>query len=229
MTLPAPPPNILGAVDAVAVQYGVPTNIWETVAYQESAYDPQKVGDQGTSFGLFQLHQGGQLPAQYNSNPQVVFDPSLNAQIAMPAIARAWNSLKGSFQANNIGWWQQFAAQSGHPGGSPGQQTTNAEAQNLMTAYTGLPGTGDPCLGCGTVGSAAYSACHAALAAKVGNPPTCAAAGINQNQAAIGVPLTPVGGIVGQIEGIITQALPIVGIFLFALILIFIGFRLTVK
>lgn len=50
----------------------------------------------------------------------------------------------------------------------------------------GAPGTGDPCLGCGPVGSAKYAQCHAALAAKVGNVPSCAQAGIAENKKEIG-------------------------------------------
>jgi len=42
-------------------------------------------------------------------------------------------------------------------------------------------GTSDPCLACGPVGSAAYTQCHAALAAKVGSVPACAQAGIAAN------------------------------------------------
>lgn len=128
-----------GNIDAIAIQYGVPTSIWEDVAKTESGLNTNAIGDNGTSFGLFQLHIGGQLPAQYNNNPTAVFDPVLNAQIAMPSIAKAWNDLKSSFNPNDVGWWQQFAAQSGHPGGSPGNITTNNEAAILQKNYTSNP------------------------------------------------------------------------------------------
>lgn len=142
--VPQPPANILGAVSSVAMQYGVPTGIWEDVAYVESGYNQNAVGDNGSSFGLFQLHRGGQLPAQYESNPQAVFDPTLNAQIAMPAIANAWSKLSSSFNPNNSAWWLMFAVESGHPGGNivtPGQAEQN-EAVKLMNTYNnGTPGT----------------------------------------------------------------------------------------
>ena len=128
-----------GNIDAIAIQYGVPTSIWEDIATVESGNNPQAVGDNGTSFGLFQLHIGGQLPAQYNDNPTAVFDPVLNAKIAMPSIASAWNNLKSSFNPSSTLWWQQFAAQSGHPGGTPGNQITNNEAARLQANYTGGP------------------------------------------------------------------------------------------
>lgn len=143
MSSPQPPTTIYNAVRSQAITYGVPDALWEDVAYTESGYNPKAIGDNGTSFGLFQLHIGGQLPAQYNNNPDPVFDPGLNAQLAMPDIAKAWNSLKGSFNPNNSTWWSQFAAQSGHPGGSPGQAVTENEARKLQQFYNGGSIIGD--------------------------------------------------------------------------------------
>lgn len=128
-----------GNIDAIAIQYGIPTSIWQDIATVESGNNPQAIGDNGTSFGLFQLHIGGQLPAQYNNNPTAVFDPVLNAQIAMPSIATAWNNLKSSFNPSSTLWWQQFAAQSGHPGGTPGNQITDNEAAKLQAGYLSGP------------------------------------------------------------------------------------------
>src|SRR6266487_1995371 len=137
MPVPTPPQNILGPLAAAATRYGIPLSIVEDIAYTESGYNAQAIGDQGSSFGLFQLHVSGQLPAQYNPpNQGPVFDPTLNTSIAMPAIARAWNNLKGSFNPNSNAWWQQFAAQSGHPGGSPGNSATANEAAKLQQYYT---------------------------------------------------------------------------------------------
>ncbi len=229
MSIPTPPPNVYGSVASVAMQYGVPDSIWETVADAESGYNVAAVGDNGTSFGLFQLHQGGQLPSQYNNNPRAVFDPRLNAEIAMPAIARAWNNLKGSFNASSQSWWQSFAAQSGHPGGSPGQSVTNAEATRLQQIYgAGPPGTGDPCLGCGAVGSIAYTQCHIALAAKVGSIPACAQQGIQQNQSQIASAITdPIANaLLAPIEQFISKYLPYIALFIFALVILFIGFKM---
>lgn len=135
MTTPAPPSTIYNAVEPWAQQYGVPDAIWEDLAWVESNYMPTEVGDNGTSFGLFQLHIGGQLPSQYYSNPQAVFDPGLNAQIAMPHIASAWNGLKATFDPNSLAWWQNFAAQSGHPGGFPGDPATNHLASIEQAQY----------------------------------------------------------------------------------------------
>lgn len=130
-----PPQTIYNAVNPIAIQYGVPTQLWEDVAYTESGYNPQAVGDTGTSFGIFQLHEGGQLPAGV-SGPST-FDPTLNARLAMPAIARAWNNLKSTFNPTSSSWWQSFAAQSGHPGGAPGQSVTINEATKLQSGWSG--------------------------------------------------------------------------------------------
>lgn len=126
------PSDIFNAVHPIAQKDNVPDPIWETVASVESSFNPTAQGDNGTSFGLFQLHQGGQLGSLTQAQ---AFDPATNANTAMPYIASAWAALGPSFDASNATWWEQFAAQSGHPGGAPGQAVTDAEAQKLQAAY----------------------------------------------------------------------------------------------
>ncbi len=50
--------------------------------------------------------------------------------------------------------------------------------QSILDAQSGKTGgspvINDPCLGCGPLGTPAYTQCHSALAAKVGTPPPCA-------------------------------------------------------
>jgi hypothetical protein len=136
----APPPaQVYSAVHPVAAQYGVPDPIWETVAYMESGYNPNAVGDAGTSFGLFQLHEGGQL----RTSPASVSGTSgipQNALEAMPQIGGAWSNLKTSFNPSSLDWWTQFAAQSGHPGGGPGNVATQNAAQAMLNDYSGTTG-----------------------------------------------------------------------------------------
>ena len=135
MSVPQPPANVYNAVSPVARQYGVPDQIWETVSYMESGYNPNAVGDQGTSFGLFQLHQGGQL----RSDPSRVLGISgavENATEAMPAIAGAWHKLQITFNPNQLSWWEQFASQSGHPGGSTTDPQTIQASQIMMKDYS---------------------------------------------------------------------------------------------
>ena len=134
-----PPTQVYNAVHPVAAQYGVPDPIWETVAYMESGYNPSAVGDAGTSFGLFQLHEGGQLrttPASVSGTS----GESQNALEAMPAIAGAWQSLKPSFDPSSLDWWTSFAAQSGHPGGGPGNVSTDNAAAAMLNDYSSNTG-----------------------------------------------------------------------------------------
>jgi hypothetical protein len=130
-----PPQQVYNAVHPVAAQYGVPDPIWETVAFMESSYDPNATGDQGTSFGLFQLHQGGQL----RTSPLSVMGTGgeqQNAVEAMPAIGGAWSQLKSSFNPSSLDWWTSFAAMSGHPGGGPGNVATQNAAQAMLNDYS---------------------------------------------------------------------------------------------
>ena len=81
--------QILYSVAAeLAQKYGVdPLRLYQiatATANQESGGDPTAVGDNGTSFGLFQLHQGGELG---NLTQGQAFDPWTNAQTAMTVIA----------------------------------------------------------------------------------------------------------------------------------------------
>jgi hypothetical protein len=245
-----PPANILGAVNSVAIQYGVPTGIWEAVAYTESAYDPKAVGDNGTSFGLFQLHKGGQADAALSQGytTQQLLDPNVNAKFAMPAMGQAWSRLSASFNANSSSWWQQFASLSGHPGGSTNSAITDQEAAQLQAnyAFNGSASGGyqiDPCLNCGAIGSLEYTQCHAALAAKIGTPPPCAQSAISSNQQVVqdqtGLPIVDINTALANIGSLITnitniqQSLPgaliRIGLFLVALALIVGGGFLVVN
>ncbi|MCZ4497218.1 MAG: hypothetical protein JWM25_1803, partial [Thermoleophilia bacterium] len=47
------------------------------------------VGDGGTSFGLFQLHEGGMLTAA-GLTPDQAFDPRTNATVALKSLAHEW-------------------------------------------------------------------------------------------------------------------------------------------
>ena len=140
-------PNSINApVSSIAQQYGVPAGIWQDVAFVESGYNPTAIGDHGTSFGLFQLHLGGQADTALSQgfSTQDLLDPTINAKFGMPSIARAWSNLKSTFNPNDINWWEQFAAQSGHPGGSPGNAVTDATAIKLQSNYLNLPPIGGP-------------------------------------------------------------------------------------
>ena len=131
-----PPGNVVKAVDPIAKAAGVPTALWEVIARQESNFNPNAVGDGGTSWGEFQLHKGGQADAAFKAGFSVndLYDPAINARFAMPAIASAWKGLGGMFD-DSILWWQLFSSGSGHPGGLPGETANANEAKALKSIY----------------------------------------------------------------------------------------------
>lgn len=65
---------------ATAQRLGVDPILALASAKVESGFNPKAVGDYGTSFGLYQLHEGGELG---NLTPQQAFDPSTNAAVAL--------------------------------------------------------------------------------------------------------------------------------------------------
>lgn len=72
--------NVQADILAAAAEYGVPGNLALAVAQQESGLNPTAVGDGGTSYGLYQLHAGGELG---NLTPAQAFDPTTNADVAL--------------------------------------------------------------------------------------------------------------------------------------------------
>lgn len=64
---------------------GVPDYIWQSIMQAESGGNPSAIGDNGTSYGLFQLHQGGGLGDGYA--PSQLLDPVVNAEIASQSMA----------------------------------------------------------------------------------------------------------------------------------------------
>jgi hypothetical protein len=85
----APPPSpmqqIEGILNTMSVHFDIDHCLIWAIAWHESRWNPQAVGDDGTSFGLFQLHLGGELG---NLTPQEVMDePALNAFIAVSQLA----------------------------------------------------------------------------------------------------------------------------------------------
>ncbi len=77
-------PAVLNALARAAQDAGVPYNVALAVAMAESGLNPRAVGDGGTSFGLFQLHQGGELG---DMSKEQAFDPYTNALTALRQFA----------------------------------------------------------------------------------------------------------------------------------------------
>ena len=76
-------------IDQEARKLGVDPLLAEAVAQNESGGNPNAVGDNGTSFGLFQLHKGGELGSL---TPTQAFDPATNAHVALTEFAAQMKS-----------------------------------------------------------------------------------------------------------------------------------------
>lgn len=90
-SLRASAPSSSGWVQGVvraAHQAGVDPVRAVAIALEESGGDPHAVGDQGSSYGLFQLHKGGALGSL---TPQQAQDPYTNAMAVLPS----WGKLGG--------------------------------------------------------------------------------------------------------------------------------------
>jgi hypothetical protein len=77
--------SILRTIVETAEKYGVDPILAVATAIQESNLNPFAIGDNGTSFGLFQLHRGGELG---NLTPQEAFVPRTNAEVAISTMAQ---------------------------------------------------------------------------------------------------------------------------------------------
>lgn len=68
----------------VAKSYGIPPAVALSIASQESGLNPDAVGDGGTSFGIYQLHEGGELGSHSEAWAENVKN---NAETALREVA----------------------------------------------------------------------------------------------------------------------------------------------
>jgi len=110
--------DIYNQVAPVAHASGVPDYVWKSIVLMESGGNPksENVTDKEASYGLFQLNTRGGQGAAYASNPEKLFDPKLNAEIGIPAIARAYRQAKNQDIEDGPDLAAWVAAHSGHPG-----------------------------------------------------------------------------------------------------------------
>lgn len=105
------PSNVINDIIAQARAYNLDPRLALADAQVESGLNPRAVGDNGTSFGLFQLHQGGELGSL---SPAQAFNPTTNAHVS-------------------LGVMSQVAA--AHPGASPGEIAALAQRPANPSAY----------------------------------------------------------------------------------------------
>lgn len=104
-------------VNPVAASAGVPSYIWQSIVLMESGGNPNShySTSREDSYGLFQLNTMGGQGSDYASNPSVLYNPRLNAEIAMPSISAAyWEGVNSGYGGADLAAYT--AANSGHPG-----------------------------------------------------------------------------------------------------------------
>lgn len=122
--------TITSIITAAAYKYGVAPWVALDVAQVESGLNPSAVGDNGTSFGLFQLHYGGQAG---NMSVGQLENPYINADVGVKNMAAAYK--KGAAAGlTGFALADYTATDSGHPGyAGPGNYA--AYEQQLRSAY----------------------------------------------------------------------------------------------
>lgn len=122
-------------------------------SYLETSWNPDDVGDNGTSFGPFQMHIGGELTAQ-GGTPAQAKDPVWAAQHMLGAYTRGVNRVSSSLwstdperAAETAAYYAEVPAQDYYA--SQGQArvdqawkvTESFLGGNGVPNYTGTPGT----------------------------------------------------------------------------------------
>ena len=145
------PEQIRSAVHPVFLRYGVPDYVWASIAAMETGgtFNPRLVGDAGASFGLFQLFTGGGQGDAWANKTELLLEPELNAEIAAPAIARAYADAKAQGVSDGPDLVAWVALRSGHPvespeGLEPGAKTIADQAAGRVREYAALFVAGAP-------------------------------------------------------------------------------------
>lgn len=103
--------QVKSIIVAVAKHYGIDPYLALAAAKQESGWRYNAVGDNGSSFGIYQLHRGGELGSL---SPTQAFDPHTNAMVALKRFAEVKKA---------------------HPNWSPGQIAAAAQRPANQAAY----------------------------------------------------------------------------------------------
>jgi hypothetical protein len=145
--------TVTEAITQAAHEYGVDPNLALATATVESGLNPTAVGDGGTSFGLFQLHRGGELGSM---SPQQAFDPLTNARRALsefanvlkvhPGISGGTLAALAQRPADPVGYAKKVDAALMSLGGSAGGAVgaVAAAPANGISWLTGILGLGNP-------------------------------------------------------------------------------------
>lgn len=100
-SVPGQNQSVAQIISNVAQSLGIPPEVALSLGLYESGLDPKRVGDQGTSFGIYQLHEGGEL-GSHDAN--WAFNVRNNAETALGEMARI------HAEHPNLNWGQVAAA-----------------------------------------------------------------------------------------------------------------------
>lgn len=129
-----PLPSFVQGIVRAAQQARVDPARALSFALEESGGNPRAVGDQGTSFGAYQLHQGGALG---KLTPQQAFDPYQNAMAVLPS----WSKLGGGKGLGDYAAALQYYSGVGRGASNtvPAQRSVGLlpQARQLVSQYGG--------------------------------------------------------------------------------------------
>lgn len=155
-------PHALGPVfDAIARaarELGVPVDLALAIAYHESGLNPNAVGDNGSSFGLFQLHRGGELGTM---SQQQANDPYTNAKRALTEVASVMRRHPGWSYGQIAAAAQRPANQGAYAAAINGLHAN--QGSDVLAYYAGKPRNTSVAGGSGSGGSASYSSAGGGL------------------------------------------------------------------
>lgn len=123
--------QVIKIITKVANQKGVSPALAVADAQWESRLNPYSVTDNGTSFGLYSLHEGGELG---NLTPQQAFNPTTNAQVALTQFA----NVERTYPTMSPGWVAATAERPNDP---------SAYAQQIQANYDTILAHGMPSSG----------------------------------------------------------------------------------
>lgn len=159
-------PTVDAALMNAAMTYNVPPAVMFATAQQESSLDPTAVGDQGTSFGLYQEHEGGELGTIANAEDPIyaanLFAQTVSAQKAQNPNA-TWGQLAAAAQrpANQSSYAASVNSMLGQAGNLPAVQASQVLGAKVSSALM-TPG-GENVAGSTTGGSDFFTGIGKAL------------------------------------------------------------------